>query len=237
MHDCKVRDLMTRTVITVAPSDPLAKAASRLAARHISAAPVVEDGEVVGVISESDILKALAPAPDTDRLSILDFVANRHRERDEGPVQVRDAMTKAVTCISPDESIWHAARLMQRRRIKRLPVTAEGNWLVGIISRADLVRAMARNDESILADILHALEALGEPSRGIDVNVDTGMVILTGVAPDSTVILAAGELAGRIAGVGGVTNLVEREVIAEAISLTEADVADLDPFVDRRTRS
>lgn len=213
MNDCKVRDLMVRTVITVAPSDPLATAARRLAARRISAAPVVEDGEVVGIISESDILKALVPDSATNPPSILDLLSGAAREPHEGPALVRDAMTADVRCITPDESIWQAATLMQQGQVKRLPVTAEGNRLVGIISRADLIRAMARNDESILADILHALEALGEESRGIDVEVDTGMVTLTGVAPDVTVIRAVGELAARIAGVGGVSNRVEREVI------------------------
>lgn len=213
MNDCKVRDLMVRTVITVAPSDLLATAARRLAARHISAAPVVEDGKVVGIISESDILKALVPDSATDPPSILDLLSGSAREPHKGPALVRDAMTTTVRCITPDESIWQAATLMQQGQFKRLPVTGEGNRLVGIISRADLIRAMARNDESILADILHALEALGEESRGIDVEVETGMVTLTGMAPDMTVIRAAGELAGRIPGVGGVTNRVEREVI------------------------
>ena len=213
MNDCKVQDLMVRDVITVAPSDPLAKAARRLAARHISAAPVVEDGKVVGIISESDILRALVPDSATEPPSILDLLSGETREAHEGPALVRDAMTTRVRSIPPDDSIWQAATLMQRGQVKRLPVTGEGNRLVGIISRADLIRAMARNDESILADILHALEALGEESRGIDVAVDTGMVTLTGIAPDMTVIRAAGELAARIPGVGGVDNRVEREVI------------------------
>ncbi|MGH2688887.1 MAG: CBS domain-containing protein [Actinomycetota bacterium] len=216
MNDCKVQDLMVRSVITVAPSDPLSTAARRLAARHISAAPVVdEDGTVVGILSESDILKALVPHSAADPPSILDLLSGATREAHEGPALVRDAMTTAVRCIPPGESIWQAANLMQQGQVKRLPVTADGKRLVGIISRADLIRAMARNDESILADILHALEALGEESRGIDVEVDTGMVTLRGVAPDATVIRAAGELAGRIPGVGGATNLVEREVIEE----------------------
>ena len=214
MNDCKVRQLMTRAVVTVAPEDSVPEAARRLAGNHISAAPVIDRDVVVGIISESDILRVLAPSAVLDkRPSILDFLRMADAPRADGAhrdtaVTVREAMTRDVACIAPDASVWEAAALMQRRRIKRLPVSGEDRRLVGIISREDLIRAMARNEESIVADVEHALETLGARSRDVDVSVVDGVVTLTGEAPDGETIRLAVALAERVAGVTGVRDLV-----------------------------
>jgi CBS domain-containing protein len=208
---------MTRTVVSLVPDALVSEAAKRLARGNISAAPVVEGEAVIGILSESDILQALAPAaPGQQRRSVLESLAAAWRMGAAGdhrpePVTVRDAMSPAVECIRPEASMWEAAALMQRRSIKRLPVIDDNGALLGIVSRADLIRAMARTDESIQADVVHSLQELGDSSRSIDVEVEEGTVTLTGIAPDATTIAAAEQLARRVAGVSQLSNDVQRE--------------------------
>jgi CBS domain-containing protein len=238
MNDMKVKDLMTRTVVTLEPDCPLTEAAGRLARAGISAAPVVEDEVVVGVLSESDLLSTLCPPSSRPRgLSILDHLTvrpNARPARHGGTAQlVRDAMSSVVFTVGPDDSVWTAARELQRRGVKRLPVTDSNGRLAGIISRADVVRAMARPDESIHADVLHALQSLGEESADVEVSVSQGFVTLSGLAHDHRTIQIATELASRVPGVAGVKNLIDEQPPGVELGLTEEDFGGLDPFVQR----
>ena len=139
-------DVMTRDVATVHPEAPLLDAVKLMASRRISGMPVVAGKRVVGVISESDIIQALTPPMERERgMTLLDFVM-RARE----PVQerhqlalVEDVMSSLVSSIAPTASIWEAGSAMHRQGVKRLPVVDDEGRLVGIISRADLVRAIA----------------------------------------------------------------------------------------------
>ncbi len=114
------KDIMTQDVVTVSPDTRLRDLAKILAEKHISGVPVVDGGKVVGICSEADLLGA------------------GDMEKSVGEVMVTD-----VISVSPDTDVQEIARLMADRGIKRVPVLDCCGKLVGIVSRADLVRSMA----------------------------------------------------------------------------------------------
>jgi hypothetical protein len=103
-----------------------------------------------------------------------------------GPV-VRDVMTRAVRSIRPGATLWEAAEQMQRSGVNRLPVVDEDGALVGIVSRADIVRLVGRSDAAIRAEVLAAIgtieeETASQPVVGLEVSVDDGIVTIRGLA-------------------------------------------------------
>jgi CBS domain-containing protein len=180
----RVEEVMTRDVATVAPDTPLKDVARELVQRGISGLPVVDaDGNVVGVVSEADVLaKERRPSENGGGLSRL-----RHRV-DEGEQNkftarlAREAMTSPAITIEPYWTIPSAAQIMLDRSVNRLPVVHQGR-LIGIVTRADLVRAFARSDEEIAREIHEQValqEALWLEDGTIDVVVDRGETTLTG---------------------------------------------------------
>ncbi len=145
--------IMTRAVVTVGPDDTVAQVAEALTGHGISAVPVVEpDGTLVGMISEGDLMRPFGQenalrrdwwlnliAEGTDMAQeFLDYIRlDRHR--------VRDLMSQNVVTASESASLPEIADLLSRHRIKRVPVLHAGK-LVGIVSRADIVRALAHGD-------------------------------------------------------------------------------------------
>jgi CBS domain-containing protein len=141
-------DIMTSKVITVTPETLVGKVAALLSEHRISAVPVVDKGQLVGIVSEADLLHryeigtdcALSGDPWWMRLfsadrSPAEYVKSHAR-------QVRDIMTREVTTVAPDTALAEIASLLEKRRIKRVPVVEQGR-LMGIVSRSDLVHALA----------------------------------------------------------------------------------------------
>ena len=75
---------------------------------------------------------------------------------------VGDVMTKDVISVSPDASVWEAAALIDRHGIRRLPVVDPDGYVIGVVARADLVRAVARNDQDVAKAVTSAVEVVGE---------------------------------------------------------------------------
>lgn len=179
----RVDQLMSRAVVSVPPDMPLKEVAGLLAEHRISGVPVVRDGEVLGVVSEADFLvKERGPAAAVDGL-IGRILGNRGEEAG-GKLEARtagEAMSAPAITIKSWRTASAAASLMTERGVKRLPVLRAGQ-LVGIISRADLVRAFARPDAEIEDDIRREvmLRSLEMPASGIDVQVRGGEVTLGG---------------------------------------------------------
>jgi CBS domain-containing protein len=147
MDGSKVADVMTNFVVTFRPQDTVEEAAGRLLKNHISGAPVVVEGRLVGVVSEADIVSAYTPrvprgsptvAPDP-----LMFLLHGIVPLDVDHVTVGEVMTTTVISVSPGASVWEAASLIDRYRVRRLPVVDDEGYVVGVLARADLVRAMA----------------------------------------------------------------------------------------------
>jgi CBS domain-containing protein len=151
----KVADVMTRRVITVLPSAGVKEAARLLVAHGISALPVVgESGELVGIVSEADLIPMeTRPDPRSQATPIPPTAGSAPRE-------VADVMTRDVITVEADGEVAQAARAMIESDVKRLPVV-QGGRLVGIISRRDLVRVIARSDEDLQADLEQSLREAG----------------------------------------------------------------------------
>lgn len=179
----RIEDVMTRTVRTVSPEASLKEAAETLAELRISGLPVVRDGKVVGVFSEADILaKERGGSPFRGGLLGLLFKNGQARTKLEA-LTVGEAMTSPAITISPSRAVAEAAGLMIDKRINRLPVVDEHGALIGIVSRADLVRAFVRTDEEIAWEIREdvVLRTLWIAPEQLGVRVDNGTVTLTGM--------------------------------------------------------
>jgi CBS domain-containing protein len=183
MRDMKVKEIMTRLFVALKPTDSIHYAARRLAQNHISGAPVIENDRVVGVISESDIIRATYPSKRGIVTNFLDAAANLNHEAATHLLRgrtVADAMSSPAITVSPAMSVWEAAALTERSGVKRLPVVNEDGWLVGVVSRADLVRVMGRSDEALEQDLVDTISVLGEDLEGLDVSVVDGVATLSG---------------------------------------------------------
>jgi CBS domain-containing protein len=216
MQDMQVAEIMTKLFVAFKPSDSIHHAAQRLARNHISGAPVVENNRVVGVISESDIIRASFPAERGIVTNFLDAVGNLRNKETERLLQaltVGETMGSPAITVSPHESVWEAAAQTERHRVKRLPVVDDKGWLVGIVSRADLVRAMGRNDRSIRSDVVETISVLGDQAIGrLDVEVSDGVATITGQVDRKSSRRLATELARRTPGIVKVIDNVQFEM-------------------------
>lgn len=149
----KIRDVMTQTVLSVRPEAPLKEVALLLSDHRISGLPVVDaDGKVVGVVSEADLLMK-EQGPDAIKHRRFARLLGESRESRAqlaklGAVTAGEAMTAPALTIEADRRLDEAAALMVARKVNRLPVVDDGR-LIGIVSRADLVRAYVRPDDEL----------------------------------------------------------------------------------------
>lgn len=145
---------MTSPVHTVKPQDTLETAANDLRRFHISGFPVIDgDHQVVGVLSEKDIAVGVSGSRGIgEPKSFLDLLLEGAMETDSATIRkwrarlpklrVQDVMTSPAICLGPTATVSEAAELMRSHRINRLPIV-EGQRLIGIISRGDIVSVLA----------------------------------------------------------------------------------------------
>jgi CBS domain-containing protein len=196
---------MTRGVITVSPQTSLREVARTLSDSRISGVPVVDEtGACIGIVSEGDLLAKQAGKPMSRRP--LDWIFGERRDPDDARRRAAttavEAMSSPAITIEVDRPLRGAAALMVDRGVNRLPVVAEGK-LVGIVSRADLVRAYLRLDDEILAavrdDVLRRTMWL-DPSD-FDVSVRDGAVRVTGQVDRRSTARIIERLIGLVDGV------------------------------------
>jgi CBS-domain-containing membrane protein len=144
----KARDVMVSPVITTKPSASVKEVAQLLLANRISAVPVVDDkGKLVGIVSEGDLMRRADLGTERHRswwLAALfaeeeDLAAEYVKQHGK---KVADVMTKRLVTVGPDAGVNEIAGLLERHSIKRVPVVENGA-LVGIVSRANLIQALA----------------------------------------------------------------------------------------------
>lgn len=209
----RVKDVMATDVVTVGPDVGIKEAARLMVETGISGLPVVEDGELVGMITESDFLDQEADKSEERYHRLLDALLGNRSHRSLGD-SVRDAMTSHVVTISPDARLSEAAYLMKNKRVKRLPVVGESGKMRGIVSRADILHAFIRSDDAIESqirdDVVRRILLLDTDSVVIDVK--DGVVALSGNVPTRTEARLVEELAMRIDGVIRVTSDLSYEV-------------------------
>ena len=202
----KVRDVMTADVVQVAPGTPLTAAARLLSDHRVGGLPVVDGGQVVGVISESDLLakEAAATDPDAPRRR-WPTAGTRRGAAVQAALTVGQAMSSPAVTVGPDFPIGNAARLMVGRRLGRLPVVEAGR-LVGIVTRGDLVRTFARSDadliELVRRDVL--LETMWLDPADFEVSVRDGVVVISGTVEWRTTAKIIERLIAQTPGVIGV---------------------------------
>ena len=179
----RVSDVMTEKVFTVTADTPLKLVATRMLEYGVSGMPVVNgDDEVVGVISETDILFKERTIP--DRKGVVDWLMHYGEDPPLAKLEARTAggamSTPAVT-IASGRSVADAATLMLDLRVDRLPVVDSGR-LVGIVTRTDLVRAFARKDDVLEQEIREdgILKRFWVSPTTVTVTVDEGNVVLEG---------------------------------------------------------
>lgn len=207
-----VKDLMTGNVVTVSPEMPLKEVAALLAEHSISGVPVCDaEGRVLGVVSEGDILYKEQGHVDRHGGPLSWLVdGTRYADVVKGSARTaEEAMTSPAVTITPERPAAAAARTMIDRGVNRLPVVRNG-ILVGIVTRADLVRAFTRGDDAIAEEIREDVlrRALWLDPGTVEVEVDRGDVVLSGEieARSDTEVLR--KLVLRIPGVVSVSSNV-----------------------------
>jgi len=150
----QAKDVMTRDVVTATPDTPLREVARLLVDRRISGMPVVREGRIVGLISEADLLKTFRDLKLPVFIDILGGVfpippaEPVRRQLDEMSAwKTEQVMSQEVITIGPETPVEEMARLLRRRNINRLPVVDDKGRLVGIVTRNDIIRGMAGEEE------------------------------------------------------------------------------------------
>ncbi|WP_285561425.1 CBS domain-containing protein [Actinoplanes regularis] len=213
MRTWKVGDVMTRDVVSVTENAPYRELVDLLVEKRISAVPVVDDvGRVTGVVSEADLLRKIEYGGDEQPR-----IFERRRRRDErAKASARTAcglMSSPPVVALASMPIPDAARLMDDNHVKRLPVTDDSGRLVGIASRGDLLRTYLRSDDDIRAEVRTGVlrTYLIDEADGVTVEVDDGLVKLSGQVERRSSAELAERLTREVVGVVGVTSTLSYE--------------------------
>jgi CBS domain-containing protein len=197
-----VNDVMTTTVVTVKQGASYKEMAALLRKYRVSAFPVLDDDQkVIGIVSEADLLAKTAL--NADRGGAMTAMVHHKELKKADGVTAGDLMSSNVVTVKPDDTVEQAARLMYHLQVKRLPVVDAGGYLVGIVSRADLLTVFDRPDQEIRAEIVDDVilhEFLIDPALFM-VTVADGIVTVTG-APETADL--GRNLMNRIRHVAGV---------------------------------
>ena len=155
----KIKDVMNKDVITCGPDDTLNHLAQLFREKHISGMPVVEKSKVVGIVSETDLLRLFKnpelsgdlwlPSPleiiEIPIRNLVRFEEIKKVLEDMKSKPVKDIMKKTVRSVSPEDSLEEASDRMVRYKVNRLPVVENGK-LVGIVARSDIIRGLSTGE-------------------------------------------------------------------------------------------
>ncbi|MFE9535637.1 CBS domain-containing protein [Streptomyces sp. NPDC006691] len=197
-----VADVMTTTVVTVTPDAGFKEIVAAMERWRVAAVPAIEgEGRVVGVVSEADLL-----AKEEFRRNGPGMIEQMTRLDDSAKAAstlARALMTSPAVTVHADATLSQAARLIAGRGVKRLPVVDNGGVLEGIVSRADLLKVFLRPDTELALDVRReVVDRLFPVSHhGVRVDVEDGVVTLSGAVRDSSLIPVAERLAHTVEGV------------------------------------
>jgi CBS domain-containing protein len=193
----RVKDVMTPNVICIGADEPVLKAARLMLQNHISGLPVIDkDGELVGIVTEGDFLRRSELGTQRHRPKWLEFIVGPGRLAQEythsSGRKVEEIMTADPWTIGEDDTLEVVVDTMERHRVKRLPVT-RGSRIVGIVSRANLMHALAslsrdtvspRGGDTAIRDKILARIAKQDWAPRVNVIVKDGVAELHGVITD-----------------------------------------------------
>jgi len=217
----KVRDIMSNRVVSVEPDANVREAIRLMLQKHISGLPVIDQsGTLVGVVTEGDFLRRTETGTERKRPRWLEFLMGPRRLADEyvhaHARKVEDVMTREPITITEEAGLDDVVRIMERRRIKRLPVV-RGTQVVGIVSRANMLHALAslsaaapppaKTDVAIRQQLLEEFDKqTWAPVALIDVVVKDGVVELWGTITEEAQGEALKVCAENIPGVKSVAS-------------------------------
>lgn len=198
----KIAELMSTELVTASPDMSLKEAARRLAGHGVSGLPVVDaDGMVVGVLSEADVVAKEVDRRRASGNALIRLLEGPLLDERFDAVTVGEAMSGPPVVIRADKEVADAAARMLSEGINRLPVVDGDGRLVGIVTRADLVRAFARDDDTIRADIVRGvLDDLWIDPAQVEVEVRNGVVTLGGELQNEAEVRALAAMARRVPG-------------------------------------
>jgi CBS domain-containing protein len=247
MSIMKAKDVMTRNVISIAPDASVFEALRLMLQHNVSGLPVVDRaGSVVGIVTEGDFLRRAETGTERRRPRWLEFIVGPGRlARDYVRSHARrvvEVMTHDVETVTEDAPLGDIVALMEGHRIKRVPVVRDGQ-VVGIVSRANLVRALAsvaaeippgpQSDDVIREGVLAELDRQSwGPRNSIDVTVRNGVVELWGTVIDSRLRDAARVAAETVPGVNAVKSHI---VWVEPVSAMAFGDPDDEPSAEAAT--
>jgi CBS domain-containing protein len=201
----RARDIMTAPVITVRPETTIKAAAALLAEHGFTALPVLdEDDRLIGIVTEADLVRDRVPR---DPRAVI----HPGGAPSAGPVTttVGEVMTTPAIAMGPGTDVAVLAKALLAAGNRSMPIV-EGATLVGILTRRDIVRAIARDDDTIAADVRHRLEIYGNDRRW-QVEVHDGVVSIADQFDDETDRHIATVLAEAVPGVVRATAFAARE--------------------------
>jgi CBS-domain-containing membrane protein len=205
-----VRDVMTPEVVTVGEQTSFKEIAAMMAERRVSALPVLDDeGRVAGIVSEADLLlkEEFPEGPASGHL----FQGRRQRIKraKAAGATAAELMTAPAVTVGPDATVTEAARLLHRHGIKRMPVVDPAGPLLGIVSRADLLKVFLRSDAEIAQEVRQdvLLRALWMNPDTVTLKVRDGIVTLSGQVERRSLIPITVRL---VHGLDGVVDVVDR---------------------------
>ncbi|MCU1686559.1 MAG: hypothetical protein JWQ81_7298 [Amycolatopsis sp.] len=156
----RAHDLMSAPVVSVTPGTPIKQAANLLAANGFTALPVLDDdGRLIGIVTEADLLRDRFP-----RDARYHNTFDTKEPRPTAAALVGEVMTTPVTAMGAGTDVVDLVTAMLDSRVRSMPIV-DGSRVVGIITRRDLVRVLAREDADIATDVRHRLAMYGEPDR------------------------------------------------------------------------
>jgi len=222
----KIRDIMSQPVRTVRPETPFKDVVDCLVRSEVSSVPVVDDGgRVVGIVTEADLLhraEAGTERPVSWWLSLIsgdralaEYYVKSHA------MKVKDVMTRDVKTADPETPLYEIADLFEEEHIKRVPIVSKGGDLVGIVSRANIIQAVASarpklevslSDAAIRKNLLEELKK--QPwshVHRLNVTVKGGIVDLWGFVESEKERQAITVAAETISGVTGVNDHLMRK--------------------------
>jgi CBS domain-containing protein len=211
----RAHQIMTRTVITVTPDAKITDAANIMLQKHVSGLPVVDaSGKLVGIVSEGDFIRRSEIGTQRKRSRFLKFILGPGKAATdfvhEHGSKVSEIMTPEPFTVTEDTPLEQIVELMEKNGVKRLPVMS-GEKIVGIVSRANLLQAVASlareipdptaDDDHIRDRVIDALEKYDWCPFGLSVIVRGGIVHLSGVITEERSRQAAIVAAENVTGV------------------------------------
>jgi CBS domain-containing protein len=195
---------MTAPVVTARENTPFKEIVRTLTDHRISAVPIVDAVDrLVGVVSEADLLPKQEYRDEPARFSLLMNRAEQVSRLKAVADTARELMTAPVVTVQDDQTVVDAARLMDGKHLKRLPVLDAAGELVGIVSRVDLLTVFLRADTDIEAEIASEVleRMLGLAAGAVTIDVRDGVVALSGILDDKSQVRLALYLTRRVDGV------------------------------------